>query len=180
MARRVVAGHRNGESSVLADGKPPLDHEFASAPGMSVALLWAGSSAPKIGQDDAAESVTDETAFLPGVGETRVLMMTVPPDAWASNEGFDPIAVGTEYAENFPEMAAVQEPDGSGMHRTETVDYFIMVEGELWIELDNQEEVHLKPADVLILEGGRHVWHNKGDKVATLAGILVGAERGAR
>jgi len=62
------------------------------------------------------------------------------------------------------------------MHTTPTVDYGIVLDGEIWLELDN-ETVHLKRHDIVIQNGTRHAWRNKGTAPATLAFVLIGATR---
>jgi len=105
------------------------------------------------------------------------MIVTFPPDSVMMNESFDPIAAGQEYMENFPGLAEKFEVDNPGMHRTDSVDYDILLDGELWLELDDGKEVHLKPYDTVIQNGTRHAWRNKSDKPATIAFVLIGAER---
>jgi len=71
----------------------------------------------------------------------------------------------------------VLEPDHPGMHTTDTVDYDVVLSGEVWLELDDGAEVHLKPGDCVVQNGTRHAWHNKTDQPCTLAVVLVGARR---
>lgn len=178
MYRRVVTGHSGGKSVFLADGIPPRTHEFQHMTGMGSSFAWAESDKPSIGGDDGvAETVTDETLLIPALGETRLIILRIPPDSWAMREDFDPAAAGAEFAKHHAEMAAVQEPDSPGMHRTESIDYVVVIEGQVWLELDDQEETLLQPSDIVIQKGARHAWRNKSDEVATLAVVLVGAER---
>jgi quercetin dioxygenase-like cupin family protein len=68
-------------------------------------------------------------------------------------------------------------PGNAGFaHRTETVDYTIMLSGEVDCELENGEVVHLKPGDVLIQRGGMHNWVNNGSVPAVGAAIMVDAK----
>jgi uncharacterized cupin superfamily protein len=60
-------------------------------------------------------------------------------------------------------------------HRTQTVDYDIVLAGEIDLELDGGEVVHLKTGDVVIMRGGTHTWHNKGAVPAITAFVLVDA-----
>jgi quercetin dioxygenase-like cupin family protein len=61
-------------------------------------------------------------------------------------------------------------------HRTETVDYAILLSGEIDLELDNNEVVHLKPGDVVIQRGTIHTWVNRGSVPAVTAFILIDAK----
>jgi len=61
------------------------------------------------------------------------------------------------------------------MHRTATMDYDIVLDGIIGLELDNGAEVTLKPGDVVVQNGTRHRWHNRGTTVARLLAVTVGA-----
>jgi len=61
-------------------------------------------------------------------------------------------------------------------HRTETVDYAILLSGEIDLELDNVETVHLKPGDVVVQRGTIHTWINRGSVPAVTAFILIDAK----
>jgi quercetin dioxygenase-like cupin family protein len=69
------------------------------------------------------------------------------------------------------------ELDNPGMHTTDTVDYAIVLEGEAWLELDDGKEVHPKPHDIVIQNGTRHAWRNKGSMPVRIAFVLIGAAR---
>jgi mannose-6-phosphate isomerase-like protein (cupin superfamily) len=60
-------------------------------------------------------------------------------------------------------------------HRTETVDYAILLSGEIDLELENDEVVHLKPGDVVVQRGTTHTWVNRGSVPAVTAFILIDA-----
>jgi mannose-6-phosphate isomerase-like protein (cupin superfamily) len=61
------------------------------------------------------------------------------------------------------------------MHRTNTVDYDIVLDGEVDMELDGGEVVHLKPGDVVVQRGTNHAWVNHGDKPCRMAAVLIDA-----
>jgi quercetin dioxygenase-like cupin family protein len=61
------------------------------------------------------------------------------------------------------------------MHKTKTVDYIILLEGEITLLLD-EDEVDLKPFDVVIQRGTNHAWINKGSSPALLVAVLIDAE----
>jgi len=62
-----------------------------------------------------------------------------------------------------------------GMHRTHSIDYGIVLDGEIWLELDNGEQTQLNRGDTIVQLGGRHAWRNNSDRPATLAFVLIGA-----
>jgi quercetin dioxygenase-like cupin family protein len=69
------------------------------------------------------------------------------------------------------------EADHPGMHTTDTIDFIYVVSGEVWLELDDGQEVHLRPGDTVVQNGTRHAWHNRGSDPCQMVGVLVGAHR---
>jgi quercetin dioxygenase-like cupin family protein len=61
------------------------------------------------------------------------------------------------------------------MHRTESIDYAVVMSGEIWMELDDGEEVLLKAGDVLVQRGTIHNWINRSDKTCRIAFVLIAA-----
>lgn len=74
-------------------------------------------------------------------------------------------------------MMDVLEPDHPGMHTTETVDFDVVISGEVYLELDDGAEVLLKAGDCVIQNGTRHAWHNRSAEKCVIAVTLVGAVR---
>jgi len=71
------------------------------------------------------------------------------------------------------------EKDAPGMHRTATIDYEVVLAGSVGLELDDGTEVLLSPGDVVVQNGTRHRWHNRGTEPATMAVIILGAHHAA-
>ena len=69
-------------------------------------------------------------------------------------------------------MTDIKPGQRSPMHRTESIDYGIVLEGEIWLVLDDSE-TRLGPGDVVIQRGTDHAWDNRSDGVARIAFILV-------
>jgi len=67
------------------------------------------------------------------------------------------------------------DPDVPGMHRTATLDYDVVIEGTIVLELDDGVEVTLGPGDIVVQNGTRHRWHNRGDTIARMLSVTVGA-----
>lgn len=172
--RRVVTGHDvRGRSVVVNDGAAPRTHEYISYPGCVTSLAWA--TEPDQPVSKTGEDPTGKTeSLLPPVGGTRLMLLTFPPDAVMASPAFDGPGFVAEQLEHGPGLAERFEPDG--MHTTPTVDYTIVVDGEIWLELDDGHLTHLRAGDVVVQNATRHGWRNQSDKPTTLAVILTGAD----
>ena len=99
--RRVITGHSGGRSTFASDGPTRKSRDFVSVPGMSCALLWSTPTTPVV-PHDRADSVSAGTTYLPQVGETRLMLVTFPPDSVMISDSFD------QAAEVRPTLGAVQ------------------------------------------------------------------------
>jgi hypothetical protein len=175
--RRVVTGNNAaGKAVFISDGPAPRARVGVHHPGFAEALLWstdATADVPHAGGDPT----TAVTSFMPGPDGTRFMMVTFPPDSVAQSPDFDGAKAFEEHLKGTPGIAERMEPDNPGMHSTDTVDYIIVLDGEVWLELDDGKEVLLKKHDVVVQNGTRHAWRNKSNRGVTLGGVLVGARR---
>ena len=171
--RRVVTGSDPVGMAVIAmDATPPRTDAFKSIPGLVSRMIWATSTESSV-PFNGVDPTPKVTNFVPAPGETRMLVLTFPPDTVFMSPDFDPAAA---MAENFavsPGLAERFEPNG--MHTTPTIDYGVVLDGEIWLELENGVETCLRPFDVFVQNGTRHAWRNKSDRAATLAVVLIGA-----
>jgi quercetin dioxygenase-like cupin family protein len=144
--RRVVTGHNASGSSVFTSDDPvPAAH---TTPGGTLFYaLWATDAAPApIGTDPAG---------------------TVPPDPATGPVSVPPTRNGTKIRINELPPGAV-----SPMHRTQTVDYGIVLDGEVVLVLDDSETV-LRAGDVVVQRGTSHRWENRSGAPARVAFILI-------
>jgi quercetin dioxygenase-like cupin family protein len=82
-----------------------------------------------------------------------------------------------ECEERLPGLLGHMENDSPGMHTTDTIDFEYVISGEVWLELDDGKEVHLRPGDTVVQNGTRHAWRNKGSEPCRMAVCMVGARR---
>jgi threonine dehydrogenase-like Zn-dependent dehydrogenase len=179
--RRLVTGHNgSGNSIVTSDQFPPRSKDYIHTPGFESALVWSTSAIPAL-PFDGNDPTLSVRSFVPGPGETRFLVVTFPPDSVFQDTAFDPVKAVQEQLTATPGLAELFEPDAPGMHTTPTVDYGIVLDGDIWLELDNGQLSKLKKHDIIVQNGTRHAWRNPSSSPATVAFVLVGAsERSAR
>jgi mannose-6-phosphate isomerase-like protein (cupin superfamily) len=115
--------------------------------------------------------------YFPGVGGFRFGFFTLGPHGARVAEGIDINAAIAELSEKLPGLAEHMEQDNPGMHTTDTIDYGVVVSGEVVLELDDGAETTLHAGDAYIQNGTRHRWHNRTDQPAVIAIAIVGAQR---
>ena len=177
LPRRVVTGVRAGRSVVLSDGSPPNAHAYAALPGFMSSVLWATAATPAVPPEPGHEPAPPGVRVTPPPGETRLLVVRFPPDAIFADPRFDPARAAEEQAAHLPGLAEAFEADNPGMHTTDSLDYGVVIDGEISLELDDGEIVRLKQGDVVVQGGARHAWRNPSERPATMAFVLVGAAR---
>ena len=173
--RRVVTGHDSaGNSIIVSDGQPARAHDFSSFPGFSSTVAWSTDPAQPVSAtgDDPAPGVQ---SLLPAVGETRLIILTLPPDSTMAEPTFDGPGYIAEQLEHSPGLAETFEPNG--MHRTPTIDYTLVLDGEVTLELDNEVSTDLHPGDLVVQNATRHAWRNRSGRTVTLAAILIGTKQ---
>lgn len=175
--RRIVTGHDpQGNAVFVSDTDAPRAVAFKNIPGHTFAQVWstsAGASVPHRGADPTMAG----GPVVPEAGGTSMLVVTFPPDAVMANPAMDHAAAGAELAAALPGLIERFEPDNPGMHTTDSIDYGIVLDGEVWLELDNGAEKLVRTGDIVVQNGTRHAWRNKTDKPVTVVFILIGAAR---
>ncbi len=169
--RRVVTGHRGGRSVVLSDQRRE-PYKFKTVAGFEHTYMWATDGSLE-SDPNRIERELPKSALPPANG-SLLHIVTFPPAAAASSES-DASQVAQEFLARLPGLADTFEHDGSQMHVTQTVDYAILLDGELWLELDDGATVHLVAGDVVVQQATRHGWRNKGARPATIAFVMLGA-----
>jgi hypothetical protein len=175
--RRVVTGIREGKAVVVEDGPVPNAHHYTAIPGMMTSVLYASPMPPRLG-GGWAETAPPGLRVLPEPGESRLMIVSFPPDSTMVRPEFNPAAADSEQRQFVPGLAEQFEVSEPGMHRTDTLDYGILLEGVLWLELDDAVSTQLHAGDVVIQRGTRHAWRNRGDHTATMCFVLIGAVAG--
>lgn len=168
--RRVVTGHdENGKAVVVMDGAAP--NVRTRAVGDLVATqLWRTFATPadNSGHEDPA---TGEIRTPPPPGGTVFRITEFPP--------VTPEVEALEHSAVAAALGAIPAGDIVNkhpfMHRTNSVDYAIVLSGEIDMLLDDTE-VHVKAGDVIVQKGTNHAWVNRGTEPCRMAFILIDAE----
>ncbi len=170
--RRVVTGNVKGKSVVQSD-ESLLAYEFNSVPGYEHTLIWVNPATPDLSKEQKFDRYPD--SVVPGPGGTSLHFVTFPPDSVFADPSFDAHAAQKEALVRLRGLADHFEKEDPGMHKTNTVDYSVVYDGEIWLELDDGETLHLRRGDVVVQNGTRHAWRNKGAKPVTMLFFLNGA-----
>jgi mannose-6-phosphate isomerase-like protein (cupin superfamily) len=164
MTRRVVTGDRDGKGVVLYDGRAP-NRKVRQASGLVSTLLWVTEESPA-----AISSTTDrsqrEIGVAPPPRGSIFRLVEFPPQGKPMSRE----AVLREMG-----LSDQKESKHAGMHRTRSIDYAVVMEGEIDMILDDSE-VHLAAGDVLVQQGTNHAWVNRGSKPCRIAFVLIDAQ----
>jgi mannose-6-phosphate isomerase-like protein (cupin superfamily) len=170
--RRVVTGHdAAGRSVVLLDGQVRPSAELPTD-----VALWSTAESParNLGDDDAARRVDRLEPVRAG---SIFRFVELPPDS--AFAGMSPDQVEQIVAGLFDKLGAAHARTDTRraptMHRTKTIDYLVVLSGEVTLILDGTE-VTLKPFDVVVQRGTSHGWSNRGAVPALLAVAMLDAE----
>ena len=174
MLLRVVTGrNRAGKAVVVQQGVSPRVVTLETLPGLALVEVWATDRSPTLGA--AANDITSSmTSFVPGPNGTRFRIVQFPG---ASSRPFDQEAFRREYRAKAPGLAETLELEDSGFHTTDSIDYGVVISGEITLELDDGATVRLKQGDCVVQNGTRHAWRNRSATPCVMAFVLIGAAR---
>src|SRR5215472_12701962 len=179
--RRVVTGHDDAGKAVFSSDEHVDPVTVALIPGGEFHLLWGGDDPPTFPDDGAPPP---QPTYFPPVGGYRFGLFTVPPMSASATASvpaeLDIEAALTEVEQKLPGLVAHMEPDNPGMHTTDTIDFEVVLSGEVILELDDGVEKVLHPGDAVVQNGTRHRWGNRGSERAVVALFITGAHRTSR
>ena len=170
----IVTGRNKAGKSVIVSKDTVHAVSAALAPGYEFYRLWGSDSVPALPSDGTPPA---QPRYFPPQNGFRFGMFTLPPTTTVAIAPVSTPASVAEFDHKLPGMGEVLEPDHPGMHTTDTVDFDVVVFGEVVMELDDGAEVLLKAGDSVIQNGTRHAWHNRSSQKAMIAFSLIGAER---
>ncbi|MFP3927217.1 cupin domain-containing protein [Pseudomonas sp. W5-36] len=175
--RRIIVGTgKNGNGEIVSDIASVQGTTLDALPGFESALFWSTSAQAIVATGEPQRSEMT-VGSIPSVGETRLNIVSIPPESTMANAAFDGAAFGEELLKKMPEFASTFEVNEPGMHRTESIDYAIILEGELVLELGNGQKIQLHEHDVVVQHGNKHAWRNMSNNTAQILFVLIGARR---
>ncbi|WP_150815972.1 cupin domain-containing protein [Pseudomonas fluorescens] len=171
--RRIVTGHdEQGHSVFVSDDFAPRAQSFASIPGHAMAQLWTTPALPAL-LEQSSDPTLDRASLIPSQGGTSLAIFDFPPDT-VMHKPLDGVQAFNELSAALPGLIESFEPVNPGMHTTATIDYGIILEGEMWLELDNGQSRRVRAGDVVIQNGTRHAWRNKSERIARALFVMIG------
>jgi mannose-6-phosphate isomerase-like protein (cupin superfamily) len=170
---RIVTGHADDGRSILTEvGALPKAVEISAIPGTVFHEVWSTTTSPAL-VGNSIDPTLGPLVLPPPPGGTRIRFVDIPPDteefletgAKRMGEAFEQIGdkAASTVKENSPHPL---------MHRTESIDYGVVIEGEMTLVLDDGE-VLLKPGSVVIQRGTNHAWANRSGRMCRMLFVLV-------
>ena len=149
-SRRVVTGHdAHGKSIVLSDGPPPQHHPMHGREvGADFFEMWNAPAVPPLTATEAREPNERPFTIMPVAGHLLRIIDIYPPQDGGKR---------------------------TVMHRTKTLDYVVVIQGEIVLILDDSEVV-LKQGDVVVQRGTNHAWENRAATMARMAFFHIDAD----
>jgi hypothetical protein len=170
--RRIVTGHDGaGRSIVQEDGPPARVATLGGASGTTFHEIWNTRATPAPIGRASGEPPEPGIFLLPPPGGTRIRILDIPPDD-GSVAALPREAVRALFEAIGAGHALAEDPPHPLMHRTETIDYGIVLEGELVLILDEGETI-VRAGDVVVQRGTSHAWANRSTANARIAFVLI-------
>lgn len=172
--RRVVTGHdQTGKAIVLSDGAPPNVIRPEHQPGLAFHELWHTDASPAPVTAKEPEPTDRYTETAPPPYGTIIRMVDIPPEG-DDGPDFDKETARALFekvglAENAEHTIPGRHPL---MHRTESIDYGIVLDGQIVLLLDDSEVV-LEQGDMVVQRGTIHAWTNRTDRITRMLFILT-------
>jgi quercetin dioxygenase-like cupin family protein len=175
--RRVVTVLGDDGKSKLHEDAPLHHYDVPVMPGAQMLKVW-GSEEPAA--PGVAPPVEVHDPFFPGPDGNRWQVTIFPPAATADApvpSDDELVAMAAETERVFPGLADKFEPDAPGFHTSDTIDYVMVLEGELVLKLDDGVEVDLTAGSCVVQNGTRHAWENRGSERAIVVAVILGGRR---
>jgi mannose-6-phosphate isomerase-like protein (cupin superfamily) len=173
--RRIVTGHNEaGLAIVQEDGPPPRVKLIGGEHGPTFYEVWNTRETPARIDRASGEPFEEGIVLAAPKNGTRIRVLDIPPDDESLQH-----KTAEEAKAHFAEIGAADAASHTGagsrhahMHRTETLDYGIVLQGEIVLVMD-EGETTVRAGDIVIQKGTNHGWSNRSDKICRIAFILI-------
>lgn len=172
--RRIVTGHDAAGNAVVLEDRDAEAKSVSLFPGYETFDLWQTEPERTVPHQGPLHEVK---TYFPALEEAICRIVTFPPDAALPPRAPPTPAQLAEAEEKAPGLLAHMERDNFGMHTTDSIDFGIVLAGELDLELDDGAKTRVGPGAVIVQNGTRHAWRNPTDQPAMMAFVLLGARR---
>ena len=170
--RRVLTAiDSDGQSHIALDGPTPAGFALPGSPFRSD-NIWRTGAAPSPVM--AADDIVAHSGVCPPPGGTVLRVIDFPPQQGSRAE--QAALAGQVFKLLYPDARHLPSERSAGMHETDTIDYAIVLAGELWAVMDKDETL-LKVGDILIQRGTNHSWENRSAAMARVAFVLIDGTR---
>lgn len=172
--RRIVTGHDPDGHAIIQSDAPPQRTQLIGGPGGPTFVeVWSTRETPALIDRTSGEPAEPGLVLAPPKGGTRIRVIDFPPEGDAIRK-----LTGSEAVDKFAEMGGADAASAAHgaphplMHRTQTLDYAIVLSGELTMILDRGETV-VRAGDIIIQRGTNHAWANRSDTNCRVAFVLI-------
>jgi mannose-6-phosphate isomerase-like protein (cupin superfamily) len=167
--RRIVTGlNQESRGTIAMDGAAPRVARFDTRPGFELTLLWSTDALtqPATGGDPTLTA----WPWVPRAGGTRFGICQLPPLGPPIDGG----AFLREVAAKAPGLAGDRDPAEPGMHATPTIDYLVVLSGEVVMEMEDGNTTVVRAGDCVVQNGTRHAWRNRGEVPCVMVYVMLG------
>lgn len=179
--KRALTGRDEAGKSVFKSfDVTPKVVTIDANPGLTFYELYMTDGVPQLTGLEPDPMLRGTKAF-PGPGGTLFRLISYPPkrpEGWKPPTGVTFESGLRELSEKVPGMGDHFDRSSPGMHTTDTIDYGVVIRGEMTLELDDGQMVHLRQGDCVVQNGTRHRWRNPLQEPCLMAFISVGGKRG--
>jgi mannose-6-phosphate isomerase-like protein (cupin superfamily) len=175
--RRVVTGHDAAGRAIIQSDAPPTRVQVVGRDGPTFYEVWNTRATPAPIDRASGEPAEERLTLAPPKRGTRIRVLDIPPETAATAE-IDPATARAHFAEIGAAEASTHVGAGSRhpfMHRTESVDYGIVLEGEITLIVDAGETT-VRAGDIVVQRGTNHGWANRSGQNCRIAFILIDGE----
>jgi len=171
--RRIVTGHDDQGRAVIQSQGAPERVKTLSGRGPTFYEIWNTRETPAQIDRASGEPFEEGIILAPPANGTRIRVLDIPPET-SDSSSLDPAQARALFAEIGAENASTNQGQARHphMHRTETVDYGIVLQGEITLLVDIGE-VTVRAGDIVVQRGTNHGWANRSGKNCRIAFILV-------